>query len=103
MTDGEKLVVKCELSFFPKVLIEKEFDGESSFEIISEKYSFEECTERFMKIRKLKETYFEQKKLKGLCVTCMRRKRCHKALEYLDIKNCSAYKVHKNRGKSRDE
>ena len=37
-----------------------------------------------------------QHQLKGLCVTCMRRWRCPKAFQYLDVTECNAHKVHKN-------
>lgn len=38
----------------------------------------------------------------GICVTCMRRKRCNLAKEKLDLNKCNAYKVHKLR-KTKEE
>lgn len=35
-----------------------------------------------------------QKMLKGLCASCMRRKRCPKAYTYVDLSECRAYKVY---------
>ena len=36
-------------------------------------------------------------KLKGLCIKCMRRKFCPQARKYLDMIECSAFKVHGSR------
>lgn len=45
----------------------------------------------------------EESKLQGLCKICMRRKRCPKAKQYLSLKDCTAFKVHKRRGKKHGE
>ena len=39
----------------------------------------------------------DTKRLKGLCKTCVRRRICPKAHQYLDVDTCGAYKVHSNR------
>ena len=40
---------------------------------------------------------YEEKKLKGQCKICLRRKRCDRAKSYEEITDCPAYKVSKNR------
>ena len=42
----------------------------------------------------------QQDKLRGLCVICVRRRRCPKAYKYLELNECKAFKVHPRRGKS---
>ena len=44
----------------------------------------------------------DEKKLKGLCKICMKRKWCHEAKRYLDVTMCSELKIHGNR-KIKDE
>ena len=39
----------------------------------------------------------DSKKLRGLCVTCMYRKKCKEAEIYLNMIQCSEYKRHGNR------
>ena len=44
----------------------------------------------------------DEKKLKGLCKICMKRKWCPWAKRYLNMIECTDYKVHGNR-KVKDE
>ena len=99
MNDAQKQVVLGELTRLPMHKVKKEFDNAISFEIILNKYSFEDCVKRIGKIKLSEVTKLNEGRLQGLCKTCMRRKRCPEAKRYLNMLSCSAHKVHKLRGR----
>lgn len=41
----------------------------------------------------------DDRRLTGLCATCMRRKRCPKAYTYVNLSECKAHKVHSLKGR----
>lgn len=103
MNDAQRHVILCELTRLPMPKIQKEFDGITVIDSILNRYSFEDCVKRIKTIKDAEQGKINEKLLRGLCVDCVRRKRCPTALQYKDIKKCQAHKVNKNRGKKRNE
>ena len=43
-----------------------------------------------------------QNKISGICKICMRRRLCKSPDNYANINNCSALRIHANRGKKQN-